>query len=132
LTTKIQPKDQLLDFSFDIATLLKSANIDFSSLFSSNTDYQSWSKGNPDWSSFSWSNSDLFLQLINQQNTPIGEPLQNVKVDGSVVSFQANFPFTENLLNDLTLAAITIGTNFTSAEAVANSTLFGPALIEVN
>jgi len=132
LTTNIQPKDQLLDFSFDILTLLESANIDFSTLFGSNTGLQSWSKGSPDWSNFSWSNSNLYLQLINAQNLPISEPLLNVKVDGTVVSFQAEFDFTENLLNDLTIAAITVGTNFTSAETVANATLFGPALIEVN
>jgi hypothetical protein len=132
LSTNIQPKDQLLDFSFDIATLLKSANIDFSTLFGSKTAYESWSKGSPDWSSFKWSDSNLYIQLINQQNLPISEPLKNVKVDGSVVKFQADFPFTENLLNDLTIAAITVGSNFTSAEDVASATLFGPALIEVN
>jgi hypothetical protein len=132
LTSNIEPKDQLLEFSFDVLTLLHSANIDFSTLFGSRSEYSSWSKGTPDWSNFDWSSSDLYLQLINQQNLPLSEPLLNPKVKGSVVTFQANFPFTENLLNDLTIAAITIGSNFTDAESVAAATLFGPALIEVN
>lgn len=81
---------------------------------------------------FDWSSSNLYLQYINQQNTPISEPLQNVKISGTTVTFNANFPFVENELNSLTLAAVTVGTNFTSANDVAAHTLFAPALIEVN
>jgi hypothetical protein len=83
-------------------------------------------------SGFNWGSSGLYLQYINQQNVPIGVPLLNPKLSGTVVTFDANFPFEENLLNSLTIAAVTVGTNFTDARDVATHTLFAPALIEVN
>jgi len=140
LTTNILPKDQNLQFSFDIASLKNSKNLDFSSLFSGSncgsscsTYQQSWSKGSSgNMGSFDWSSSNLYLQYINQQNLPVAEKLQNVKLSGTTVTFDAFFPFTENLLNSLTIAAVTVGTNFTNANDVAQHTLFAPALIEVN
>jgi len=133
LTTNIQPVDQLLTFSFDINSLKNSANLDFGKLFSGSTSqYGSWAQGGSPSGNVDWTNSNLYLQYINQQNIPIPEQLQNVKVAGSVVTFQANFPFVENLLNGLTIGAVTVGSNFTSAQAVADATLFAPALIEVN
>jgi hypothetical protein len=83
-----------------------------------------------DYSKFDW--SVLTLQYINQQNKPITEKLQNVKVQGSKVTFNAQFPFVKNLMNGLTLGAVTIGSGFDTAVQVANATLFAPALIEVN
>ncbi|KIW09028.1 uncharacterized protein PV09_00921 [Verruconis gallopava] len=138
LTSNIEPKDQELQFSFDIASLKNSANLDFQTLISkapSNyaSQYQGWSSGNyGNMGSFNWANSGLFLTYINQQNLPISVPIENAKLSGSVVTFNANFPFTENLLNSLTIAAVTIGQNFTSANDVAAHALFAPALIEVN
>jgi len=55
-----------------------------------------------------------------------------VKVQGSKVTFNAQFPFVENLLNGLTLGAVTIGSGFDTAVQVSNSSLFAPVLIEVN
>lgn len=76
---------------------------------------------------------DLSLVYINQQNMPIVESVQNVKTDGKMVSFMANFPYTENLLNGLTIAAVTKSKGpFMSADQVAADTLFGPGLIEIN
>lgn len=73
------------------------------------------------------------MQFINGQNTPISAPLKNIKVSGTVVTFDVFFPFTANLLNGLTIAAVTIGSGpFANADAVALQTLFGPGLIEVN
>lgn len=76
---------------------------------------------------------DLSLVYINQQNLPIVESVQHVKTDGKMVTFQASFPYTENLLNGLTIAAVTNSKGpFKSADEVAAATMFGPGLIEVN
>jgi hypothetical protein len=89
--------------------------------------------------SFSFSNdkqtstSGLSLVYINQQNLPIVEKLENVKTSGSEVTFSANFPYTENEMNGLTIAVLTQGAGpFTSVDAVANATVYGPAVIEIN
>lgn len=59
--------------------------------------------------------------------------MKNVKVSGTIVTFDVLFPFTANLLDGLTIAAVTVGNGpFVSADAVAVQTLFGPGLIEVN
>jgi hypothetical protein len=77
--------------------------------------------------------NSLSLVLINQQNTPIVKPLENVRINGTVVTFDAFFPFKENLLNGLSLAAVAIGKGpFANAKDVADASLFAPGLIEVN
>jgi hypothetical protein len=77
------------------------------------------------------------LVYINQQNTPISVPLQNAQRTGSVVTFEASFPFERELLFGLTLAAVARGDGagagaFANAEAVAAAAVFGPGLIEVD
>lgn len=75
----------------------------------------------------------LSLVYINQQNLPIVQRLQNVHTSGSEVTFSANFPYQENLMNGLTIAVLARGSGpFPSADAVANATVFGPAIIEIN
>ncbi|KAF2402085.1 late sexual development protein [Trichodelitschia bisporula] len=105
VTPTVKPMDQTLTFSFDLG---------------STTDFSHY-----DW-------SQLTLQYINQQNVPVAEPLTNVRVSGTVITFDALFPFNEFLMNGLTIAAVTVGTGFTSAVDVSKATLFAPALIEVN
>jgi len=84
--------------------------------------------------------SGLTLVYINQQNTPVTEPLGKVTVskDGKTASFTANFPFDEGTQgalfgNGLTIAAValTSGT-LTNVDGVAAATVFGPGLIEIN
>jgi hypothetical protein len=114
LTTNIQPADMNLQFSFDTSTLSASTVPNKDSY--NNYDY-----------------SKAALVFINQQNVPIVLPFQNMQKSGSVISFNVNFPYTENLMNGLTIAAVTFNQGpFASNQAVANATLFGPALIEVN
>jgi hypothetical protein len=74
------------------------------------------------------------LVYINQQNNPVVETVENVKVSGTTVTFEAPFPFQQGTFgNGLTIAAVTNSTGpFTSADDVAAHTLFGPGLIEVN
>lgn len=75
----------------------------------------------------------LSLVLINGQNTPLVQTVQNAQVANGVATFQANFPFVENVLDGLTIAALTSSAGpFASAEDVAKVTIAGPGLIEVN
>ncbi|KAF2216940.1 hypothetical protein CERZMDRAFT_108824 [Cercospora zeae-maydis SCOH1-5] len=77
--------------------------------------------------------SGLKLVLVNQQNKPIVQDLKDVKVKNGVVSFKAAFPFTENELNGLTIAAVTAGkSDFANPDEVAAASIAGPGLIEVN
>lgn len=77
--------------------------------------------------------TNLNLVYINQQNLPIVEPLSNVQTNGDSVTFSANFPYQQNEMNGLTIAVVTNSAGpFTSADAVANATLYGPGIIEIN
>jgi hypothetical protein len=50
----------------------------------------------------------------------------------STVTFSAYFPFVENNMFGLTIAAVVQGSGpFNGVADVTNTTLFGPALIEV-
>ncbi|QIW98501.1 hypothetical protein AMS68_004019 [Peltaster fructicola] len=75
----------------------------------------------------------LSVVYINQQNTPVTTPLTNVQKTGDLVSFSAQFPGDTNLMNGLTLVAVTNSAGpFSGAEAVAAATKFGPGIIEIN
>lgn len=78
--------------------------------------------------------SEISVVYINQQNLPVTEAVSGLQTasDGTT-TFNAYFPFDEYLLEGLTIAAVVKGTgNFTSADAVASATLFGPGLIEID
>jgi len=77
--------------------------------------------------------STLNIVYINQQNTPVVEPLQSLQVSADAVTFKALFPFNGTTFgNGLTIAALANGTSFANADAVAKATIAGPGLIEVN
>lgn len=77
--------------------------------------------------------SGLRLVLINQQNVPLVQKLENIKLEGDVVTFTSPFPYTNASLNGLTIAAVTNGkTSFASPDEVAAAAVWGPGLIEVN
>lgn len=69
------------------------------------------------------------LVYINQQNVPIVTQIVN-SGNGTIT---ANFPYEENEMNGLTIAAL-VSTEgpFASADEVANVTVAGPGLIEIN
>jgi hypothetical protein len=114
------PQDQTLTFNFDVKTLT-AAGLPASSPLGAGTPL----------TGYNW--NTLSVQFINQQNKPVPAPLKNIKVSGTVLTFDVDFPFTANLLNGLTIAAVTVGQGpFASAGEVAAQTLFGPGLIEVN
>jgi len=108
-TTNIQPQSQTLKFSFDLPT----------------------GGPQPEWKS---DYSGLSLVYINQQNTPVVEPIQNVQLTGTTITFEALFPFDQATFgNGLTISAVALNSgDLTSADGVAKATVFGPGLIEIN
>ncbi|KAM5350842.1 hypothetical protein ACJ41O_007347 [Fusarium nematophilum] len=74
----------------------------------------------------------LFLTYFSGQLLPISEPVKNVKWHRGRITFDAFFPFTENVMQGLTVAALTSGNNFTAPAMVTSATIAGPALIQVN
>jgi hypothetical protein len=78
-------------------------------------------------------NSDLWATYINQQNLPIVEKVKVIGVKDQTVTVEANFPYTENLMNGLTLALLTTSAGpFANARAAVDKTAIGPAIIIVN
>ncbi|KAI8626583.1 sexual development protein [Xylariaceae sp. FL1651] len=76
--------------------------------------------------------SSLFVTYLVGQQLPISEPIINPKFNGGVLTFDALFPFTENLMTGLSIAALTNSSNFASADALVSNTLAAPGLIQVN
>ncbi|KAF2964399.1 hypothetical protein GQX73_g9164 [Xylaria multiplex] len=74
----------------------------------------------------------LFVTYLVGQQLPISEPIVNPKFDGSVLTFDALFPFTENIMSGLSIAALTNSSNFANADAIVANTLAAPGLIQVN
>ena len=74
----------------------------------------------------------MYLTYINQQNTPVSVPLEDEKFTGNAVEFTALFPGKTHDFNGLTIAVITQGNVFTDVDDVADKTIFGPGLIEIN
>ncbi|CAO2652546.1 Nn.00g008290.m01.CDS01 [Neocucurbitaria sp. VM-36] len=75
----------------------------------------------------------LRLVFINGQNVPIVKPLININTAGDKVAFEAAFPYDEFLMNGLTIAAVTTAADqFADADAVAQATIFGPGIIEID
>jgi len=76
--------------------------------------------------------TDFSLVYINQQNLPIVEKPSNVQMSGSMVTFDAEFPYDMYLMNGLTIAAVTPTAGpFANAVAVSEVALAGPGLIEI-
>lgn len=75
----------------------------------------------------------LSLAYINQQNVPVIQPIKIKSGNDGVFTFSAPLPFTQNLMNGLTLAAVVEGEGpFPNITSVAAKTLYGPGLIEIN
>lgn len=74
------------------------------------------------------------LVYISGQNLPVSVRVSNVTMAGNKTTFAASFPYQSGFDRGLTLGALVAGANkrFNSTADVAASTLFGPALIEVD
>jgi hypothetical protein len=77
--------------------------------------------------------NEVKVVYINGQNVPIVKSLSNVQIGSDKVTFEAAFPYDEFLMNGLTIAAVTHGKDsFANADEVADATVFGPGLIEID
>lgn len=74
----------------------------------------------------------LFLTYNTGQQVPFSVPVQNAQWNGAVLSFEATFPYEENVMHGFSHGAITTNNSFTDADAVAMNALAGPAIIQVN
>ncbi|KDN71483.1 putative late sexual development protein [Colletotrichum sublineola] len=74
----------------------------------------------------------LFVTYLSGLNVPLSVPIQNPSWEGARITFDADFPFEQNSMFGLSIAALTFEGNFTSPDDVAKSTLAGPGLIQVN
>ncbi|KAJ3490065.1 hypothetical protein NLG97_g5857 [Lecanicillium saksenae] len=73
----------------------------------------------------------LFLIYTTGQRKPVPMEISNVKWDGMMTNFEAEFPFTENVMNGFSHAALTTGNVFESADDLTHCTLAGPGIIQV-
>ncbi|KAK3939732.1 hypothetical protein QBC46DRAFT_387123 [Diplogelasinospora grovesii] len=74
----------------------------------------------------------LYITYLTGQNLPISEAITNVRWNGDTITFDAFFPFTANVMQGLSIAALTTGSNFATADDIPAATLAAPGLIQVN
>ncbi|KAK2046742.1 late sexual development protein [Colletotrichum somersetense] len=74
----------------------------------------------------------LFVTYLSGLNKPLSVPIQNPQWEGAQITFDADFPFEQNSMFGLSIAALTFEGSFNSPGDVAKSTLAGPGLIQVN
>ncbi|RSM02404.1 hypothetical protein CEP52_008038 [Fusarium oligoseptatum] len=74
----------------------------------------------------------LYLTYFSGQLLPISEPITNVKWNKGRITFDAFFPFTENVMKGLSVAALTTSNNLTAPGMVPGATIAAPAVIQVN
>ncbi|KIH89320.1 sexual development protein [Sporothrix brasiliensis 5110] len=82
--------------------------------------------GNPDAAA-----KGLFVTYFSGQNLPLSVPIHDVNFHGNAISFQAEFPYSANVLDGLTIASLTTSSNFANPDAVPAATLAAPGLIQV-
>ncbi|CAJ2512500.1 Uu.00g055150.m01.CDS01 [Anthostomella pinea] len=75
--------------------------------------------------------SGLFVTYLVGQQLPISEPITNATWYGGILTFDALFPFTDNVMEGLSIAALTNASNFANADAMPANTLAAPGLIQV-
>ncbi|KAK0702990.1 hypothetical protein B0T26DRAFT_838784 [Lasiosphaeria miniovina] len=104
----VEPKDQTLSFSADL-----SGSSVLSKIINGN-------------------GADLTVVYFSGQLVPIKTPLTNVRWSGNVITFDANFPFTENVMSGLTVASLAIDGVFVVPGDVVGQTLAAPGLIQAD
>jgi hypothetical protein len=76
--------------------------------------------------------SGLYLTYTTGQQVPFSVEITNVAWQGSVISFEANFPYEEYVMHGFSHGALTTSNSFASADALVPATLAAPAAIQVN
>jgi hypothetical protein len=107
----VSPQDQELVFTADLTKVAAAAPY----------------IGNPDACT-----NGLFVTYFTGQDAPISVGINNVTWTGNTIKFQAEFPFTEYVMDGLSIAALTTSNKFASPDAVPAATLAAPGLIQVN
>ena len=77
----------------------------------------------------------LFITYFTGQDAPNSNPISNCHwsgKDNAEVTFEANFPFNELVMEGLSIASLTYKKDFPNPDAVAAATLAAPGLIQVN
>ncbi|KAK7430950.1 hypothetical protein QQZ08_002479 [Neonectria magnoliae] len=103
---KVAPKDQKLKFA---------ANL----------------KGSKSARKYYGKSENLYITYTTGQQLPISVKAENVRWHKDTISLEANFPYSENVMAGFSHAALTIGKNFASADAVPERTLAAPGVIQV-
>lgn len=106
----VSPQDQTLDFSADLSKVPEAT-------------LQQYRNGN---------GQGLFVTYFTGQNLPISVPVLKAAFSGNVITFEANFPFTENVMEGFSIAALTTRGDFSDPDDVPGATLAAPGLIQVN
>ena len=104
----LEPQDQELTFEADL---------------SSSDQAKQYVGGNGD---------GLYLTYTTGQQLPFSVKPTDVKWDGSTISFKATFPYKEYVMHGFSHGALTTTDTFANGDAVAESALAGPAVIQVN
>lgn len=110
--SNVSPQDQMLEFSADLAKAPAESG-----------SWEQYRNGNGE---------GLFVTYFTGQNLPISVPVLKATFDGSVITFKANFPFEENVMDGLSVASLTTRGGFTNPDDVPAATLAAPGLIQVN
>ena len=76
--------------------------------------------------------SGLYLTYTTGQQVPFSVEITGVSWQGSVISFEANFPYEEYVMHGFSHGALTTSNSFASADALVPATLAAPAVIQVN
>lgn len=74
------------------------------------------------------------LVYLSGFNLPLAVPITNVKCSSNMSTFEASLPFQQGFARGLTIAALVSGSGvkFNSISEVANKTIYGPGIIEID
>jgi hypothetical protein len=75
--------------------------------------------------------SGLYMTYTTGQQNPISVPLTNVHWDGNMIAFEAEFPYSANVMEGFTHGEITTSKDFAAADDVVAAAIAGPAIIQV-
>ncbi|VUC22092.1 unnamed protein product, partial [Clonostachys rosea] len=102
----IQPNDQTLSFQVDLST---------------SAGAQQYIGGD---------GSGLYMTYVTGQQQPFSVSITNVQWQGKILTFDANFPYSENQADGFSHGALTISNN-PSLDSLVQCTLAAPAIIQV-
>lgn len=74
----------------------------------------------------------LYATFVTGQQIPKSVALKNVKWSGSVISFEADFPYTDLVAHGFSHVSLTTTCSFENVNAIPDATLAAPGVIQVN